>query len=144
MTICEVRGDLLRHLHGLHAVGHCISRDARLSRGFARLLKQRFPHLRNLQPFLVPVGDIYPLFVCDQGLWIYNLVTKCHFYEKPSYATIESSLLQMRHHAWEHGVSKIGLVRLASGLDRLKWSIVRNIIAEVFLNSNINIFIYFL
>ena len=74
--------------------------------------------------------------------YIYNLVTKEKYHEKPTMTDLRKSLLQMRKHMQEKGVEGVAMPRIGCGLDLLDWQRVRRLLEEVFENSCINIVIY--
>ena len=74
--------------------------------------------------------------------FIYYLVTKKRYFEKPTYESMKSSLQNMKTHSLNHNVNHIAMPRIGSGLDQLNWQKVAQIIEEVFSDSNINISVY--
>lgn len=74
--------------------------------------------------------------------FIYNLVTKEKFSDKPTYETLESSLRALREHALKNGVSQLAMPKIGCGLDQLNWNAVRTLIKNVFLHDEIHITIY--
>ena len=88
--------DCLQIIHGTedsilqqpHSIGHCISADAKMSKGFADLLSQRISGLRDTcrQTKLLS-GQMFPFWDRVGNRYIYNLVTKTKFSEKPNLTT---------------------------------------------------------
>ena len=68
-----------------NSIGHCISADARMSKGFAVFLSHRIPGLRstcrNARLFM---GQVYPFWDSTGKRYIHNLVTKERFCNKPA------------------------------------------------------------
>ena len=81
-------------------------------------------------------------FLYRDNRYIYNLVTKDKYFNKPTYNTILSSLSDMKKHAIKNDVKKICMPMIGCGLDRLQWIRVKDIIHDVFKDSNINVIIY--
>ena len=65
-----------------HSIGHCISADAKMSKGFADLLSQRFPGLRDTcRRTKLLSGQTFPFWDRVGNRYIYNLVTKTKCFE---------------------------------------------------------------
>ena len=72
-----------------HSIGHCISADAKMSKGFADHLSQRIPGLRDAcrrTKFLS--GQTFPFWDRVGNRHIYNLVTKTKCFEKRNLPTL--------------------------------------------------------
>ena len=74
--------------------------------------------------------------------FIYYLITKKCYNDKPTYDSLRSSLRAMRAHCESHAVARLAMPRIGCGLDQLEWSRVRRIIDEVFTSTNISIEVY--
>ena len=72
---------------------------------------------------------------------IYHLVTKQEFHNKPTFGTLRASLELMRKHA-ENGVRQIRMPCTVSGLDKLEWNVVRQLIQDTFKTSPVTIIVY--
>ena len=69
-----------------NSFGHCISADARRSKGFADFLSNRFPGLRSTcRKARLFMGQVYPFWDSTGKRYVYNLVTKERFCEKRIY-----------------------------------------------------------
>ena len=135
--IREVSGDLFTSTESLC---HCISSDFRLGRGIARVFRRKYPRIMELQNLQIGRGGFVYLSV--GGRSVYNLITKDRYYQKPSYVDLRKSLESMRSHVVSRGVSRISIPRLGCGLDRLEWSVVKQILFEVFIDCNLVITVY--
>lgn len=69
-------------------------------------------------------------------------VTKEKYFHKPTYNSLQSSLMAMKHHCVSHGVTSISMPRIGCGLDGLQWPKVRNIIIKVFQDTDMKLTIY--
>lgn len=56
-----------------------------------------------------------------QGRYVYYLVTKPRFTDKPTYESLEHSLASLHHLMKESNVTELAIPRLGCGLDRLTW-----------------------
>ena len=121
--------------------GHCVSADFKMSAGIARKIRRNYPctyptgwnHITN---------PLWPQWLPESKRYIYHLVTKQKFYQKPTYGTLRASLERMRSHAEQHHVYKISLPCIGSGLDKLEWEQVRQLIQEVFRTSPVHITVF--
>ena len=122
--------------------GHCASADFKMSAGIARKIRRNYP-------FTYPAGwnhstnPLWPQWLPESKRYIYHLVTKQKFYQKPTYGTLRASLESMRSHAEHHRVRKISLPCTGSGLDKLEREQVRQLIQEVFRTSPVQITVFF-
>ena len=143
--------DCLQIIHGtedsilqqLHSIGHCISSDAKMSKGFADLLSQRISGLRDTcrQTKLLS-GQTFPFWDRAGNRYIYNLVTKTKFSEKPNLTTLSLTLEEMKSHARLYGISTIAIPKIGCGLDQMNWQEVVKLLRDIFAYSNIRIVVY--
>jgi O-acetyl-ADP-ribose deacetylase (regulator of RNase III) len=146
-NIIIAEGDLFE---STEALGHAISADIRMGAGIAYDFKQEFGGMQELfMQKILPGGvAILERDVEIDGVWdkrfIYNLVTKTRYHDKPQLYVLSACLYEMRQHAREHGVKMICLPRIGAGLDQLKWADVYAAIAEVFGDTEIRIRIFLL
>lgn len=75
----------------------------------------------------------------DNNQTVYNLVTKQYYYMKPNYSTITSALIDMKNQLIANGEIEIAMPMIGCGLDRLQWDKVKNIIENIFNDTNIDI-----
>ena len=103
-----------------NSIGHCISADARMSKGFAQFLSGRVPRLRrtcrraNLLKY-----QVFPFWDSSSRRYIYNLVKKKKYSDKPDLQTLATTLQIMQSHATMHGVSTIAIPKIGCGLDQM-------------------------
>ena len=64
------------------------------------------------------------------------MCTKEKFYQKPTYQDLGKTLLTMKTHMEKNNITKLAMPRIGCGLDKLDWSIVKNLISDVFKNYN--------
>ncbi len=120
---------------------HCISRDAAMGAGIAKEFKKRFPQLKQLR-----TGHQYNEYVggCMLVDPVFNLITKEHYYNKPTYDTLEQSLISMLFLIKSNNVKNIAMPKIGCGLDKLEWKKVRGIIKDVFMDEDVNIVVCYL
>jgi len=139
LKIVERTGDLFSAPAHLSLV-HCISQDCAMGKGIAKQFAEKFGRVGEIKEQHVKVGGVAILEHKER--YIYNLVTKEKYHEKPTMTDLRKSLLQMRKHMQEKGVEGIAMPRIGSGLDLLDWRQVRRLLEEVFENTSFNIVIY--
>ena len=99
--------------------GHCISADARMSKGFADFLSHRISGLRSTRrQARLLMGQVYFFWDSTGKRYIYNLVTKESFCDKPNRLTLSKTLEAMKIRASTNGVSTVAIPKLGCGLDK--------------------------
>ena len=125
------------------SLAHCVSRDLKMGAGIAPLFVKKFGRKDELFRANAKIGQA-AILNCDQNKFIYNLVTKEKYYGKPTYESLEQSLVFMRNHAVENKVHKIAMPKIGCGLDLLNWDVVSDLIKKVFRETNIKIIVFYL
>ena len=120
------------------AKAHCISADAKMRKGFAETISN---HISGLQEYCYKskafVGSVIPFWDNDANRFIYNLVTKNKFFEKPTLENLRISLENMRGHALLNNVQIITKPKIGCGLDKLFWNEVLKTLKDTFTDSGI-------
>ena len=120
-------------------LAHCISADFALGAGIAKVFDEvynmRFKLFKEYDMFKYEGGDA---LLIDNT---FNLVTKPKCYHKPTYDSLREALVEMREQMEMLSVTKLAMPKIASGLDRLEWERVYDIICEVFENTDVDILI---
>ena len=117
--IVEIVGDLFKTLEGKQALLQCISSDSKMSKGISLEFIKHFPTLQTLRHQKNVLGTAVPVFI--EGIWVYNLITKVNFYNKPKVETLARCLEDVREHATKVGVETLDMPMLGCGLDRLSY-----------------------
>ena len=124
------------------SLAHCISRDLKMGAGIAKTFRDKFGRIQELSDQKANIGEIAILKV--ESKFIYNLVTKNRYFDKPTYKSLRQSLVAMKEHAVKNQVKNIAMPKIGCGLDRLEWDTVSNLIMNVFLDTPVNIDVYLL
>ena len=74
--------------------------------------------------------------------FIYYLITKEKYWNKPTYETLGSSLRAMKEHCDANNITTVSMPRIGCGLDGLQWSKVSDQIRDIFGSSNITVTVY--
>lgn len=123
-----------------HSLVHCVSADLKMSKGIAVLFKKKFGGVTELKRQDPKVGNFVLL---KQGpRFVYYLVTKQRYFEKPTMKTLEQSLIALRDHSVENKITHVSMPRIGCGLDGLDWKRVKETIEKVFAATNIQITVY--
>lgn len=124
------------------ALVHCISADVKMGAGIAKLFRRHFPSMAAYIKDQSPgVGDT--VMYDESNQVVFNLVTKDLYYNKPTYSTLESALSDLREQMIKSGIKKIAMPAIGSGLDKLEWRKVRNIIHRMFKDDDVKIAVCF-
>ena len=138
MTITTEKRDLFIMPQGYY-LAHCISADFALGAGIAKVFdsvyNMRFKLFRNYDNYEYTSGDA---LLVDN---VFNLVTKRKCWHKPTYESVREALEMMKEQLDFVGATKLAMPKIASGLDRLEWSKVYEIICEVFEDTDVEIVI---
>lgn len=145
MTLEEIKTDLFKYepITQNFYYAHCISRDFALGMGIAKSFKSKF----NLTKDVLTQGVIFDNISLVSN--VFNLITKSKYWQKPTYDSLKNSLLNMKKTIFTlngNDTKDIQLImpKIGCGLDKLTWKNVKNIIKEVFDDTELNIVICYL
>lgn len=132
----EVKGDLFAASQS-ESLAHCISADVRMGKGIAKIFKEKFGGVKDLQAQGVKPGGVA---VLKRGpRFIYYMVTKEKYWNKPTYKCLQDSLQSMANHCKRNGVKALSMPRIGCGLDGLRWDQVKRHISETFQDLDITV-----
>jgi hypothetical protein len=137
--IIEVYGDLMTATDSLC---HCVSACMAMGKGIAVLFRQAFGQVDVLKNQRVGVGGVAILQDPERGRFIYYLVTKPKYSDKPTYDTLAASLTAMREHMLAHGITSVSMPELGCGLDGLQWPAVLELLQVVFGQTGFTLKVY--
>lgn len=145
MTFTEINGDLFEVPQGYY-LAHCISGDYALGAGIAKTFNEVYNMRFKLHKFYpIPDGEksanVGKALLVDN---VFNLVTKRRCFHKPTYDDLYTTLCDMRDQCIDKYITKIAMPKISTGLDRLNWDDVKDVIEDVFFDANIEIVIYVL
>lgn len=142
MVYNEVRGDLFAVPQGYY-LAHCISGDYALGAGIAK----KFDEVYNMRFKLhknYAIADGKKFDHVGRALLVdnvFNLVTKQRCFHKPTYDDLYETLVDMREQCEEFDITKLAMPLIGCGLDKLEWEQVKDIIEDVFGETDIEILI---
>ena len=129
-----------KKFQGNTGIAHCISADAKMSKRFAETFCRRVDGLREYcQRAKTTRGSALRYWDRESNNFIYNLVTKSKFFEKPTLDNLRISLENIRGHALLNNITKISMPKIACGLDKLQWTHVFKLLQDTFTYSGIQI-----
>lgn len=121
-----------------YALAHCISKDCKMGLGIAKEFTKRY---RNMKYKLLEknpqIGQAIVYY--SAGRPIFNLITKEKYWHKPTYATFEESIISLKTQMIELKLKKIAIPQIGAGLDRLNWNKNREIIKNIFKDTDVEI-----
>ena len=125
------------------SIAHCVSADFKMSAGIKRHFKRKFPtkYTSNLDHSYTP---FWPQWLPETRRYLYLLITKQKYFNKPTSSTLRASLERMRTHAESNSISRISMPCIGTGLDQLDWDKVKLLIQETFCTSPVQVVVYIL
>ena len=137
-----IQDDIFNHKECYYA--HCISRDYALGAGIAVEFDKRYD-MRNR---LLKLAEEKPETLdekCIEVENVFNLITKEKYWQKPSYKSLEESLLEMKEKLSKNkNIKKLVIPKIGCGLDRLSWDKVEPMVQEIFKDLDIEIVVCYL
>jgi len=135
MELIIEKGDLF-DLEKEYPLAHCISADFKLGLGIALEFDKKYKMGSKLRCNYTVDGKVPNCIRVDNT---YNLVTKPKYWHKPTYKTLEGSLILMRDQMLSKGECKVAIPKIGCGLDKLQWGEVIEIIKRVFKETEIEV-----
>ena len=116
-----------------NSIGHCISADAQMRKGFAQFLLERIPRLsRTCTRANLLRDQVFPFCDSSSRRYFNNFVSKLKYSDKPELQTLATTLPTMQAHATMHGVSTIAIPKNGCGLDQMNWQDVVKLLGNFF------------
>lgn len=145
MTFTEVKGDLFSRPMCINEFYvHYVSRDYACGAGIAKEFNKRY----NLTIKLRNSGDNSKCILIDN---VFNLVTKSKYWQKPTYGSLRFALDLLKVEVTDSKlvsssdqIDTLVMPRIGCGLDKLQWKNVKDIIKDVFKDTDISIEVWYL
>lgn len=143
MTYTEIQGNLFDESKE-YVLVHCISADFALGAGIAKQfadmgVKKQLKKQYSANKWR---GKGYCLMVSTQGYEVANLVTKDMCYNKPTLASLEQALLDLKRQMAANKITKIAMPQIGCGIDKLRWADVSELIKETFEDTDVDIHVW--
>lgn len=118
-----------------YALVHCISADFALGAGIAAKFQEKYQTRDELKSkrlnYTFVSGDCIRTGSEDSRI-VFNLITKPHYWNKPTYTTLYEALCVLKTAVLMRGYSKLAMPRIGCGLDKLNWIEVSKMIKMIF------------
>lgn len=114
---------------------HCISVDCKMGAGIAVDFKKKFSQVSSLKPGVHKVGT-----AVLTGR-VFNLFTKKVYGGKPTEMTMLLAVQSMKDQCVAHGIKSLAMPKIGCGLDQMSWGLVRQIVTDVFEDTDIDIIV---
>ena len=88
------------------------------------------------------MGQFSPFCDWTSKRYIYNLVTKEKFCDKPNLSRLSKTLEAMKIHASMNSVSTVAIPKLGCGLDRMNWQEVVKLLRDIFAYADVQLVVY--
>ncbi len=137
LELSEIEGDLFESKDSLV---HCVSRDLRMGKGIAVGFKNRFGKVDELRDQQKDVGCV--AYLTDGERKIFYLITKEHYYDKPTMESLRQTLQDLSVLCNAFGINRLSMPRIGCGLDKLNWNLVKKIIQRELVDHGINVSVY--
>lgn len=121
----EIKGNLF---DSATCLAHCVSRDFNMGAGIAVTFSNLFGGKDELKGQNVNIGEVAWLY--RDGRYIYYLVTKESYWQKLTYDSLRKSIHNLFILCNKHNVKSLSIPKLGSGLDKLQWNNVKEIIIQ--------------
>lgn len=120
----------------------CLSTDCDKKEGIVVQFNKKFKGMMNFLSNMNPnVGECILYQKNLESQKVLNLFTKKKYYAKPTYESFTKSIECMKQICLENKITKIAMPKIGSGKDKLNWSKNREIISEIFSDTNIDILV---
>lgn len=151
MIYKEEKRDLFSVDTKAYVLAHCISADVTATKamgaGIAKIFRRKYKNMAGTISPSLRVGK--SVRYEEDGDVIYNMVSKPKVYQKIGlgiskrdyYSNLKNCLLDIKKQMIEHNETKIAMPKIACGLDLGKWEEVREIIKEVFADTDFEVLI---
>ena len=116
----------------------------KMSKGLARQIVNYYPEMLRSQEFAQkpPIGSVISFYDTNLNRYIFNLVTKDNYYDKPTYYNLSVALYTRGFVILMHNIRSISLPKLVCGLDQLSGKSFLRQIIEVFSDVPVKIHLY--
>ena len=88
------------------------------------------------------MGQVYSSWDSTGKRYIYNIVTKERFCDKPNLSTLSKTLKARKIHTSTNGVSTIAIPKPGCGLDQKNWQEVVKLLRDIFAYADVQIVVY--
>jgi hypothetical protein len=138
MPTCIVLQDSdLLQLKG--SLAHCVSSDFKMSRGVALEISHKYPAMKRMSPDTPSphlIGKTMGYKIPGQEKWIFNIVTKEKYTDKPTYEDFIKAIASLKEQVTRLKITRLNMPMIGCGIDRLNWQYVRDILERAFSDTD--------
>ena len=130
-----------------YALVHCVSADFAMGAGIAKefakrgvkqQLKEGVISLHYTEP--ERVGQCVATLATGWRVEL-NLITKEKYWHKPTYETLRLTLEELKSCCVRNDIFYIAMPKIGCGLDKLSWTVVRQMMEDIFKATDIEILV---
>lgn len=150
MIIKEEKRDLFTVEDDYYLV-QCISADFAMAAGIAVEFNEKYNIKTLITQRYGKTFETYPYeCVILVNNKVFNLITKKNYYQKPTYEQLKDCLKEMKKilvsekYTDTIDKNKVAMPRIGCGLDGLDWDKVKEMIIDVFKDTNLEILVCYL
>lgn len=146
MKYTEIKKDLFS-IDKSYTLVHCISEDCAMGAGIAVNFDKKFKNMKRDVSYTLTKNDLhYPISILFLGenQNVINMITKKRYYHKPTYDNFEQALEDVVSLCKKYEITKLAMPKIGSGLDRLEWNKIKEIIKDKFKDLDIEIIVCYI
>ncbi|MEI2419580.1 macro domain-containing protein [Arthrospira platensis SPKY2] len=144
MNYREESGNLFE-VDNKYSLVQCISLDCEMGEGIAVEFDKRFKPMKRYLKTVIRNNNLkHPVTISykvSDNVYVYNLITKKRYWNKPTYMAIEECIKQMAQFCKNSNIKYLAMPKIGSGLDKLMWGKVRGLVKQYFNDMNIEILV---
>jgi len=127
--VIEVQGNIFE-IDPNSVLTHCVSADFKMSKGLALAIRRKFGQVTQLRKQKKAMTEIASIEA--GGRTILHLVTKEHYWQKPTYQNLFQTFQNLMKLCTECRITQLNCPRLSYGLDEHEWENVRSMLRYIF------------
>lgn len=124
-------------------LAHCISADFALGTGIAKKFDEKYNiRYKLFERYSMP-GNVQNKYIGRALLIgkVFNLVTKAHYFQNPTYDTLYESLTDMKDQCVALGIQNLAMPTIGCEKEKLDWNQVREDVLTVFDDTDMTILV---
>lgn len=142
MTYQEELADIFENDKPEYSYAQCISADFGMGLGIAVVFNKKFDCKNKLVRKYGSLAKPYSqgdTTYCARTDRVYNLITKTHYWDKPTLDSLRIALTYLKNECIQNNVKTLVIPPIGCGLDKLKYPDVKKLIYKTFEDMDIHI-----
>lgn len=135
------KGDDLFSSPVTFALAHCVGADFQMGKGIAVTFAQKFSRKSDLLNQNKTIGEV--AMITNKNRKVFYLVTKDKSSDTPQLEDVIASIKELKTLCSELNIRQLAIPRLACGLDKQEWPVIKDVIKNIFKDSDIEIRVYY-